>query len=194
MRLLMVAPPGAGKGTQAGRLAKHYGIAHLSSGDLLRQEVAAGTDIGKAAQSYLERGDLVPDDLVLKMLTIEVLEASADTGYVLDGFPRTLRQAEAAYQIAKQFEDVTLQAVIHLEVGRKELRRRLLGRAHREGRVDDDEVTINHRLDVFERETQPLLGFYAERGLVIDINGEQSIDEVFADIVQAVDGQLAGRR
>ena len=87
-----------------------------------------------------------------------------------------------------------MQAVIHLEVGRDELRRRLLARAHREGRVDDDEATINHRLDVFERETQPLLDFYAERGLVVDINGEQSIDKVFADIVQAVDGLLAGRR
>ena len=87
------------------------------------------------------------------MLTIEVLEASADTGYVLDGFPRTLRQAEAAYRIAQQFEDVTLQAVIHLEVGRDELRRRLLGRARREGRVDDDEATINHRLEVYDPAT-----------------------------------------
>jgi adenylate kinase len=194
MRLLMVAPPGAGKGTQAARLAHHYGIAHLASGDLLRKEVAAATEIGRAAAPYLERGDLVPDDLVLKMLTIEVLEASTDKGYVLDGFPRTLRQAEAAYEIARQFEDVTLQAVIHLEVGRDELRRRLLARAHREGRSDDDEATISHRLEVYDRETEPLLGFYAERGLVVDIDGEQSIDDVFQDIVAAVDGLLAGRR
>jgi adenylate kinase len=194
MRLLMVAPPGAGKGTQAKRLAAHYGIAHLASGDLLRKEVAAGTEIGRAAAAYLERGDLVPDDLVLKMLTIEVLEASADAGFVLDGFPRTLRQAEAAYQIASQFDDVTLQAVIHLEVGREELRRRLLGRARAEGRVDDDETTINHRLEVYDRETKPLLAFYAERGLIVSINGEQSIEKVFADTVAAVDGLLAGRR
>ena len=194
MRLLMVAPPGAGKGTQAKRLAAHYGIAHLASGDLLRKEVAAGTEIGRAAAAYLERGDLVPDDLVLKMLTIEVLEASADAGFVLDGFPRTLRQAEAAYQIASQFDDVTLQAVIHLEVGREELRRRLLGRARAEGRVDDDETTINHRLEVYDRETKPLLAFYAERGLIVSVNGEQSIEKVFADTVAAVDGLLAGRR
>ena len=194
MRLLMVAPPGAGKGTQAKRLAAHYGIAHLASGDLLRKEVAAGTEIGRAAEAYLERGDLVPDDLVLKMLTIEVLEASADAGFVLDGFPRTLRQAEAAYQIASQFDDVTLQAVVHLEVGREELRRRLLGRARAEGRVDDDETTINHRLEVYDRETKPLLAFYAERGLIVSINGEQSIEKVFADTVAAVDGLLAGRR
>ncbi len=194
MRLLMVAPPGAGKGTQAKRLADHYGIAHLASGDLLRREVASGSDLGKAAQPYLDRGDLVPDDLVLKMLTIEVLEASADQGYVLDGFPRTLRQAEAAYQIAQQFDDVTLQAVIHLRVGRDELLRRLLSRARREGRRDDDEATIQHRLEVYDRETEPLLGFYAERGLVVDIDGEQPIDKVFADIVTAVDGVRAGRR
>jgi adenylate kinase len=194
MRLLMVAPPGAGKGTQAERLAEHYGIAHLASGDLLRREVAAGTEIGKAAAAFLERGDLVPDDLVLKMLTIEVLEASADAGFVLDGFPRTLRQAEAAYEIARQFEDVTLQAVIHLDVGRDELRRRLLGRARREGRSDDDEATIDHRLQVYDRETQPLLAFYAERGLVLNIDGEQPIEKVFADIIAAVDSQLAGRR
>jgi adenylate kinase len=194
MRLLMVAPPGAGKGTQAKRLAEHYGIAHLASGDLLRKEVAAGTEIGKAAQPYLERGDLVPDDLVLKMLTIEVLEASFERGYVLDGFPRTLRQAEAAYQIGRQFKDVTLQAVIHLDVGPDELRRRLLGRAKREGRADDDLATINHRLEVYDRETQPLLGFYAERGLVVNVDGDQPIEKVFTDIVAAVDGLLASRR
>jgi adenylate kinase len=175
-------------------LADHYGVAHLASGDLLRREVAQGTDIGKAAAPYLDRGDLVPDDLVLKMLTIEVLAASVDQGYVLDGFPRTLRQAEAAYQIAKQFDGVTLQAVIHLQVGRDELLRRLLGRARREGRTDDDEATIQHRLEVYDRETEPLLSFYAERGLVVDIDGEQPIDDVFADIVSAVDGLLAGRR
>jgi adenylate kinase len=156
--------------------------------------VAAGTEIGKAAQPYLERGDLVPDDLVLKMLTIEVLEASFERGYVLDGFPRTLRQAEAAYQIGRQFKDVTLQAVIHLDVGPDELRRRLLGRAKREGRADDDLATINHRLEVYDRETQPLLGFYAERGLVVNVDGDQPIEKVFTDIVAAVDGLLASRR
>jgi adenylate kinase len=194
MRLLMVAPPGAGKGTQAERLSKHYSIAHLSSGELFRKEVAAGTDIGKAAAGYLARGDLVPDELVLEMLTVPTLEAAASSGYVLDGFPRTVRQAEEAYELARQFEDVELQAVIHLNVGRDELRRRLLSRARREGRNDDDEATINHRLDVFDRETKPLLDYYAGRGLVVNIDGEQSVDDVFTDIVAAVDGLLAGRR
>jgi adenylate kinase len=194
MRLLMVAPPGAGKGTQAARLAQHYGIVHLSSGELFRKEVAAGTLIGRAAAGYLERGDLVPDELVLEMLAGPALEAAARGGYVLDGFPRTVRQAEEAYEFAQQFEDVELQAVIHLNVGRPELRRRLLSRGRREGRQDDDEATIDHRLDVFDRETKPLLDYYAGRGLVVNVDGEQSVEDVFAAIVAAVDGLLAGRR
>ncbi len=194
MRLLLVAPPGAGKGTQAVKLAAHYGIAHLASGDLLRKEVAAGTDIGQAAAAYLERGDLVPDELVISMLFTPALEAARQGGYVLDGFPRSLPQAEEAYQMARQIEGIELQAVIHLQVGRDELLRRLMARAEQEGRGDDNEATIAHRLDVYESETRPLLAFYAGRGLLIDIDGEQPVDRVFADIVAAVDELLEGGR
>jgi adenylate kinase len=194
MRLLLVAPPGAGKGTQAAKLAAYYGIVHLSSGDLLRTEVAAETRIGRAAAAYLRRGDLVPDELVIEMLTTPVLEAVANGGYVLDGFPRTLRQAEEAYRVAQRLEGIELQAVVHLTVSRQELRRRLLARAEREGRSDDTESVIAHRLEVFDTETKPLLGFYAERGLVADINGEQGVDQVFAEIVTNVDRLLIGQR
>ena len=187
MRLLLVAPPGAGKGTQAALLSAHYQIAHLSSGELLRKEVAAGTEIGVAAAEYLKRGDLVPDDLVLEMLLEPVLEAVSRGGYVLDGFPRTLRQAEEAFQIAQQIEGIELQAVVHLEVGREELRRRLRARGGREGRGDDTEETIVHRLDVYDAETRPLLGFYAGRGLVVDVDGEQPVEAVFNSIVESVD-------
>jgi adenylate kinase len=193
MRLLLVAPPGAGKGTQAELLAAHYGIAHLSSGDLLRREVAAGTAIGRAASAYLRRGDLVPDDLVLEMLVAPVLQAAASGGYVLDGFPRTLHQAEEAYRVAHESDGIELQAVIHLEVGRDELRRRLLARAELEGRSDDREATIDHRLDIYDAETRPLLGFYARRGLLVDVNGEQPAESVFSDIVDTVDGLQARR-
>ena len=178
MRLLLVAPPGAGKGTQAERLAAHYGIMHLSSGELFRKEVAAETPTGKLAAAYLERGDLVPDEVVLDMLRDTVMEAARTGGYVLDGFPRTLRQAEEAYLVAQQVDGIELQAVIHLQVGRQELRRRLLSRAKREGRSDDTEATVNHRLDVYDAETEPLIGFYAGRGLVVEVNGEQSVEEV----------------
>jgi adenylate kinase len=193
MRLLLVAPPGAGKGTQAARLSAHYHIAHLASGDLLRKEVEAGTKIGKTAAEYLRRGDLVPDDVVLEMLFPTVLEAAGRGGFVLDGFPRTLRQAEEAYEIARRMDGIELQAVVHLDVGREELRRRLLARAEQEDRADDAEAVIDHRLDVYDAETRPLLGFYAGRGLVVDVDGEQPVDTVFASIVESVDRLQAER-
>ncbi len=186
MRLLLVAYPGAGKGTQATRLAAHYGVPQLSSGELLRAEVARGTEIGKVAAEYLNRGDLVPDELVLKVLFPLVLEATKSGGYVLDGFPRTLPQAEAAYSLARD-NGVELQAVVYLRVGRDELLKRLRDRAGREGRADDDERTIAHRFEVFETQTEPLLDFYARRGILVDVNGEQSVDEVFGDITRALD-------
>jgi adenylate kinase len=188
MRLLLVAYPGAGKGTQAEKLADRYRIAHLSSGALLRDEVTKGTKIGTVAADYLRRGDLVPDELVFEMLVAPLLEAVGHGGYVLDGFPRTLGQAEAAYSVAQEIQDIELQAVIFLRVGRDELRRRLRARADTEGRTDDDEVAIAHRFEVFESETEPLLGFYAQRGILLEIDGEQPVQDVFGDITNAVDG------
>ena len=192
MRLLMVAPPGAGKGTQAVRLASYYTIAHLSSGDLFRKEVAAGSEVGRRAAEFLARGDLVPDGLVLQVLAPHVLDAAAHGGYVLDGYPRTLAQAEEAHEVAGRISGVELQAVVHLEVGRDELLRRLLARASQDGRADDQESVIHHRLDVYDRETAPMLGFYASRGLVVDVDGEGAVDEVFEAIVGAVDALRAG--
>lgn len=188
MRLLLVAYPGAGKGTQATKLASHYRIAHLSSGELLRSEVANGTNIGMVAADYVRRGDLVPDELVIDMLVTPVLEAAANGGYVLDGFPRTLRQAEVAYTVAQEIKDIELQAVVYLRVGRGELMKRLDARQDHEGREDDDEATIAHRFHVFETQTEPLLQFYSNRGILLDIDGEQSVEDVFGDITRAVDG------
>ena len=192
MRLLMVAPPGAGKGTQAAKLAAHYRIAHLSSGDLFRREVDGGTAIGLEAAGYVARGDLVPDSLVLEILAAPILEAAANGGYVLDGFPRTRPQAEEAYAVASRVAGTELQAVVHLEVSTAELMRRLTTRAQSEGRVDDEEHIIEHRLDVYRTETAPMLEFYAERGLVVDVDGERSVDDVFEAIVAAVDTLKAG--
>jgi adenylate kinase len=189
MRVLLVAPPGAGKGTQAEKLATHYGVAHLSSGDRLRQEVKAGTELGEAASEYLRRGDLVPDDVIFDMMMGPVRDASRHGGYVLDGFPRNLRQAEAAYRTAQQDEEIELQAVISLAVSREELTRRLRARARSEGRSDDSEGVIAHRFEVYATETEPLLAFYRGRELVVEINGEQDEEQVFGDIV----GSLAFR-
>ena len=187
MRLLIVAPPGAGKGTQASLLAAHYGITHLSSGELFRKAVAAGTPIGVEAAGYLDRGDLVPDRLVLEMLAGPILEAVAHGGYILDGFPRNVAQAEEAYRVASRLAGVELQAVIHLEVERDELVRRLLERARTGDRSDDTQEVIEHRLEVYEHETAPMLEFYSSRGLVVDIPGDQPVDDVFRSIVLAVD-------
>jgi adenylate kinase len=193
MRLLLVAPPGAGKGTQAAKLAEHYGITNLSSGELLRKEIAADSEIGRKAIAYVRRGDLVPDDLIFQVLAKPLIEATRSGGYVLDGFPRNLRQAEAAYRAAREVPSVELQAVVHLDVPLAELTRRLLARGGQGGRIDDAENVATHRLDVFTAETEPLLGFYRARGLVLDIDGDQTVDKVFSDIVRDLDRAHLGR-
>jgi adenylate kinase len=187
MRVLLVAPPGAGKGTQAAKLADHYGIANLSSGELLRREIAADSEIGREAIAYVRRGDLVPDELIFQVLAEPLIEAARNGGYVLDGFPRNLHQAEAAYKAAKENPSIELQAVVHLDVPPEELARRLLARGAQEGRIDDAENIVTHRLEVFAAATEPLLGFYRERGLVLDVNGDQDVDEVFRAIVKGLD-------
>lgn len=189
MRVLLVAPPGAGKGTQATKLADHYGIANLSSGELLRREIAADSEIGREAVAYVRRGDLVPDDLIFRVLAEPVIEAAQNGGYVLDGFPRNLRQAQAAYRVARENPSIALQAVVHLDVPLEELTRRLLARGVQEGRIDDAENVVTHRLEVFAAATAPLLGFYRERGLVLDVNGNQDVDRVFRAIVKGLDRQ-----
>ena len=194
MRLLLVAPPGAGKGTQAAKLADHYGITNLSSGELVRKEIAADSEIGRKAIAYVRRGDLVPDDLIFQVLAQPLLEATRSGGYVLDGFPRNLHQAEAAYRAAREVPSVELQAVVHLDVPLAELTRRLLARGGQGGRIDDAENVATHRLEVFAAETEPLLGFYRARGLVLDIDGDQPVDKVFSDIVRDLDREHLGSR
>jgi adenylate kinase len=186
LAVLLLAPPGAGKGTQADLLAEHYRITHISSGALLRANVAQGTNIGAEAAGYLSRGDLVPDDLVIEILTVPVLRAIDEGGFVLDGFPRTLRQAKAE-RFVRLVDRVALRVVVHLAVGDEELRRRLLARADEQGRNDDTADTVAHRLDVFERETRPLVDYYGEHGELVSVNGEQPVDAVFRDMTEALD-------
>jgi adenylate kinase len=174
MRLLLIGAPGAGKGTQAQRIAAAFGLVHISSGDLLREHVTNGTTIGKAVRSYVERGDLVPDAVVMDMLRKPVVEASKNGGYVLDGFPRTVEQAEAAYTVAGDL-GVAVQVAVHLEVQREELIRRLLAR----GRGSEDTIdVVDHRLDVYEERTTPLLAYYAHRERLVTVNGGRPVDEV----------------
>ena len=182
MRLLLIGAPGAGKGTQATRIAEHFNVAHISSGDLLREHVANATEIGRKAQEYMERGDLVPDDLVLAMLRKPVTEAAAAGGYVLDGFPRTVEQAQAAYAVAKDL-GVAVQVAVHLAVEPSSLIDRLIARGQESGRTDDTPDVIRHRIEVYEERTAPLLEYYAERERLVRVNGDRPIDEVTWSVV-----------
>jgi len=179
MRLLVIGAPGAGKGTQAERLAERFGITHISSGDLLRQHVKDQTSIGHMIKSYVDRGDLVPDGVVMDMLRKPVVAAAQAGGYVLDGFPRTVEQARAAFPTAHAL-GVEVQVAVHLDVARAELVRRLLAR--RRGSEDTDAV-IERRLQVYVDRTVPLLEYYKDREWMFTVDGAQSPDAVHADIV-----------
>jgi adenylate kinase len=182
VRLLLIGAPGAGKGTQATRIAEHFGVAHISSGDLFRDHVARGTGIGREAKAYMDAGDLVPDALVLDMLRKPVVEASAAGGYVLDGFPRTVEQAEAAYSVAKDL-GVAVQVAVNLEVDPKLLVERLVERGRQTGRSDDTPEVIEHRIAVYDERTKPLLDYYAERERLVTVNGDRPIDEVTWSVI-----------
>jgi adenylate kinase len=173
----MIGPPGAGKGTQAVRIAEKFHLTHISSGDLLRAHVKNGTAIGRQVQQYLASGDLVPDGIVMDILRKPVVEANKKGGYVLDGFPRTVEQAEIAYTVAQTL-GVEVQIVVHLEVPREELVRRLVERGQASGRSDDNLDVINHRLDVYDEKTLPMLNYYAAREKLVAVNGARPIDEV----------------
>jgi adenylate kinase len=184
VRLLLIGAPGAGKGTQAERLAERFGITHISSGDLLRQHVKDRTSIGQMIKSYLDHGDLVPDGVVMDMLRKPVVAAAQAGGYVLDGFPRTLEQAKASFPTAHAL-GVQVQAAVHLDVTRAELERRLLAR--RRG-SEDTKAVIERRLQVYLDKTVPLLEYYADREWMFTVDGAQPPDAVHEDIVACLQG------
>jgi adenylate kinase len=181
VRLLLLAPPGAGKGTQGQRLAATYRVRHIAAGDLLRAEARAGGLLGREIAAHQARGDLVPDQIVLDVLTPAVVEAAAHGGYILDGFPRTLPQATAAAELGARL-GVTLHAVVYLHAPGKVLTRRLLDRASQDGRADDKADVIRHRLEVFAETTGPLVPYYTERGILIAVDADQPPESVAADI------------
>jgi len=187
-RLLFLGPPGAGKGTQAVMLARALGVPHLSTGDMLRRAVSEGTELGRQAEAIMTAGDLVPDDLVVAMVGERLAEPDAACGYLLDGFPRNVAQAEA---LRAGLVDDGIELVVLLDVDEDELVTRLLGRAAALGRTDDNEETIRRRLAVYRSETAPLAEHYPGTGVeVVAVEGTGTIDEVFARIV----GALAAER
>ena len=212
MKLLIMGPPGAGKGTQAEVLVKELGITHISTGDMFRAAIAEGTEMGKKAKEYMDRGELVPDAVVVGMVRDRLSRPDCANGFLLDGFPRTLAQAEALDETLKSL-GIVLDGVINIAVPRDRLMARLTGRRvcrscgasyhvlfnppQVEGkcnscggelyqRSDDNEEAVANRLDVYEAQTQPLIEYYAARGLLKNINGDQEIKQVLADILASL--------
>ena len=185
MKVLLIGPPGSGKGTQGERMAARLSIVHIAAGDLLRAEVEQGTALGRQAADIMRRGELVPDAVILSLLLPKVLEAAQGNGYVLDGFPRSVDQAVEARKLAEQ-ADAGPDAVVYLDAPRDELVRRILARAAEQGRADDNEATVQNRLRVFDEATQPLVGYYRERGLLHVIDAAQDEDAVTDAILAAI--------
>lgn len=190
MNVVLIGPPGSGKGTQSELLAKRLGLEHIAVGDLLRAEVDARTPLGQEVAEYMQRGDLVPDDVVLRMVMPKALAAAQANGYLLDGFPRSVEQAEEARTLAEA-AGAAPQAVIYLDVPRAELLRRILARAEVEGRADDNPETVGNRLEVFDEETHPLVDYYRGRGLLHVVDANQDEDAVSEAILRTLTGVAA---
>ena len=184
-RLLLLGPPGAGKGTQAERLVTTLRIPQISTGDMLRTAVKAGTTIGREAKSYMDRGDLVPDSVVIGVAEERLQQTDAKQGFILDGFPRTAPQAAALDALLAKL-GVRLECCIALQVDEDDLVKRLLRRAEIEGRSDDNETTIRNRMQVYRQQTQPLIDHYRDLGVLAFVAGNGSIDEVAARIEGAI--------
>lgn len=203
--LVFLGAPGAGKGTQAKRISEKYGIPHISTGDILRANIKAGTELGKLAKSYIDKGALVPDEVIIKVMESRLAEADCKNGYLLDGFPRTIEQAKALDKIT----DVTL--AVNIVVDNDAVVARIAGRrmcvcgesyhvsAHPSDvcdkcgaklyqRDDDKEETVKSRLEVYERQTAPLIEYYSAKGVLRDVDGMKDVADVTSDIVKVIDG------
>lgn len=212
LRTILLGPPGAGKGTQAVKIVEKYGVPHISTGDIFRENIKNGTELGKKAQEYMNKGELVPDDLVIDLATSRLLEPDCANGFLLDGFPRTVYQAEKLDEFLAA-HDSKIDVVLDIAVEKEELITRLTGRRvcktcgasfhvvsvppKQEGvcdfcggeliqRADDNLETVTNRIEVYEAQTMPLVDYYENAGNIAHINGTASLEDVFSDIVKAI--------
>ena len=185
MRVVFLGPPGAGKGTQARELAREWSVAHIATGDMLREAIATGTALGRQAKTYYDGGELVPDALVIGMLGERLQFPDAASGFILDGFPRTIAQAEALERLLKDLGR-ELDRVVFFEVSEPELLRRLTARRAVEQRADDTDETIKNRLRVYATQTEPLLEYYRNRSRLVAVSGEGSSDAIRGAVRQAL--------
>ena len=186
MRMIIMGPPGAGKGTQAQVVAERYSIPAISTGDIFRKNVSKGTELGVQAQRFMDAGEYVPDELTNLMVRNRIDEPDAERGFLLDGYPRTLAQVEELDGMIKHTGHA-LDAVVVLTVDKEELVQRLLQRAETEGRADDTEDVVRRRQEVYHEQTAPLIEVYRDHGLMIEVDGMGEVDEVTARIFAALD-------
>jgi adenylate kinase len=186
LNVLLLGPQGAGKGTQAKRIAADYDIPHISSGEILRAEMQAGTELGQRVKDVYDRGDLVSDDLMIELIKTRLAQPDTDGGFILDGFPRTTVQAE---ELDQMFGDIgrSFNVVFALQIPDEVAFERLRKRAEIEGRADDTDESIRRRLENYHRETKPLVEYYRVRGNLVPVHGERSENEVFAEIQSALE-------
>ena len=189
MRIVLLGPPAAGKGTQGRRLAARFGGAHVDTGELLRSHVERGTELGRTARGYMERGELLPDELVIAVTAERLAEPDCAEEFVLDGFPRTVPQAEALDRLLAE-RGSPLHAVVELRISTEELHRRVAERAKEQDREDDEDAdALRRRVDTYEKETRPLVDYYLRRGLLLEVDGIGSIEQVS----ERIEERLAAR-
>jgi adenylate kinase len=188
--IILFGPPGSGKGTQSANLVDKYGLIHLSTGDLLRKEMKEGTPLGLEAKSLIEQGSLVPDVVVVGMIANAVDQNTGAAGFLFDGFPRTVAQAESLDTLLSA-KNTSIATVLFLEVNQQELIERLIGRAKTSGRLDDADPDIQkRRQDVYRNETLPVAGYYQNFGKVERVDGEGSVEEIFARLCKNIDAKM----
>jgi adenylate kinase len=186
LNIVILGPPGAGKGTQGKLIAKDAGIPHVNTGDIFRAECAAETELGSKVKSIIDAGDLVPDELTSEIVRARLAQDDTSQGFVLDGFPRTLAQAEALDRALAESDRGDLSVVLDFEVPDEMAVERLLGRASVEGRSDDAPDKVQHRLDVYHRQTEPLVEYYRARDLLVPIHAAAPVEEVFSEVQQVL--------